>query len=167
LDRCLETAENIFSYLNPLNWFRSTQQPQKDENIVEFDVVHTNWYWRRIHFLFTLALVLLLFVVIYFVSFRYFDKMNKASKQYDYLSSLITHPFAKDLRRKLQLGKEYLLRIHPNYGDVRAAHKYENIEKITLIDNTQLILRYIFDTKRYIHKTTHSHTCTLNILNTY
>jgi glutaredoxin-related protein len=93
LDRCLETAENVFSYLNPLNWFRGSKQPQKDENVVEFDVIHTNWYWRH-------------------------------------------------LRRKLQLGKEYLLRIHPNYGDVRAAHKYENIEKIDVIDNINLIIRY-------------------------
>lgn len=80
--------------MNPLNWFRGTKSENiKDENIVEFEIIHTNWYWRQ-------------------------------------------------LRRKIKLCHDYLLRVHPYYGDVRAVHKYETIEKIIVVDKNNLILRY-------------------------
>jgi len=50
LDRCLEGAESLFSVLNllnPLSWlgWNSKIKPT-DQVAIEFEVIHTNWYWR-------------------------------------------------------------------------------------------------------------------------
>jgi hypothetical protein len=47
LDKALRAAETMFSYMNPLSWFRSSSKPALDADVKEFDVVQSNWYWRR------------------------------------------------------------------------------------------------------------------------
>jgi glutaredoxin len=93
LNTALEKAENVLSYLNPLNWFRGGKQTDKDDSVIEFSVIHTNWYWRQ-------------------------------------------------QTRVLRLTKEHVLRIHPKYGDVRAAQKYDDINKIVVKNKEYLIMYY-------------------------
>jgi len=47
LDRTLENVETVFSYLNPVGWLRKANTTEKSLDVVEFDVIHTNWYWRN------------------------------------------------------------------------------------------------------------------------
>jgi len=93
LNTALEKAENVLSYLNPLNWFRGGKQTDKDESVIEFNVIHTNWYWRQ-------------------------------------------------QTRVLRLTKDHILRIHPKYGDVRAAQKYDEISKVVVKNKDYFILYY-------------------------
>eukprot|EP00029_Vermamoeba_vermiformis_P005876 TRINITY_DN215_c0_g1_i1.p1 TRINITY_DN215_c0_g1~~TRINITY_DN215_c0_g1_i1.p1 ORF type:complete len:579 (+),score=239.80 TRINITY_DN215_c0_g1_i1:128-1864(+) len=104
LNAALEKAENVLSYLNPLNWFRGGKQTDKDDTVIEFSVIHTNWYWRQ-------------------------------------------------QTRVLRLTKEHVLRIHPKYGDVRAAQKYDEINKIVVKNKEYLILYYKESSPDYFRAT--------------
>jgi len=58
LDHCLDAAEYVISGVSSLLWlpvtivtypFRSEQETlQKGADAVDFDIVHTNWYWRNL-----------------------------------------------------------------------------------------------------------------------
>lgn len=104
LNTALEKAENVLSYLNPLNWFRGGKQSDKDDSVIELSVIHTNWYWRQ-------------------------------------------------QTRVLRLTKEHVLRIHPKYGDVRAAQKYDEINKIVVKNKEYLIMYYKESSPDYFRAT--------------
>jgi hypothetical protein len=104
LNTALEKAENVLSYLNPLNWFRGGKQSDKDESVIELSVIHTNWYWRQ-------------------------------------------------QTRVMRLTKEHILRIHPKYGDVRAAQKYDEISKIVVKNKEYLIMYYKESSPDYFRAT--------------
>eukprot|EP01128_Nolandella_sp_AFSM9_P004464 TRINITY_DN2007_c0_g1_i1.p1 TRINITY_DN2007_c0_g1~~TRINITY_DN2007_c0_g1_i1.p1 ORF type:complete len:664 (+),score=204.17 TRINITY_DN2007_c0_g1_i1:65-1993(+) len=61
LDKALEGMETMASYLNPLSWlpWSTTKSPSTDDSM-EFDVIHTNWYWRKLRrkFRFTETVIL-------------------------------------------------------------------------------------------------------------
>ena len=42
----------------------------------------------------------------------------------------------------LRLTKDHILRIHPKYGDVRAAQKYDEISKVVVKNKDYFILYY-------------------------
>lgn len=107
LNTALEKAENVLSYLNPLNWFRGGKQTDKDDSVIELSVIHTNWYWRQ-------------------------------------------------QTRVLRLTKEHILRIHPKYGDVRAAQKYDEINKIVVKNKEYLILYYKESSPDYFRATSNA-----------
>ena len=57
---------------------------------VDFDVVHTNWYWRN-------------------------------------------------LRRRFRFMDNEFVRLHPTHMDVRAAHKYNDVQTITFMSKTKYV----------------------------
>jgi len=111
-------VETVVSYLNPLSWLRrgSKSAHATSNSHIEFDIVHTNWYSRR-------------------------------------------------LRRKLRFLDQVFVRIHPKHGDIRAAHKYSEIEFITMTDSTTLVFNYTTGASPdWIHCTPHDLPVILNIL---
>lgn len=51
LDRALERVETVVSYFNPLGWIRwgsKNNTTGSASDTVEYDVIHTNWYWRHL-----------------------------------------------------------------------------------------------------------------------
>jgi len=47
LDRALEGFETVLHYFNPLGWVKWGKKKSSKDAGTEFDVVHTNWYWRN------------------------------------------------------------------------------------------------------------------------
>jgi len=116
--RTLEGVETVVSYLNPLSWLRrgSKSAHSPSNSHLDFDIVHTNWYSRR-------------------------------------------------LRRKLRFLDQVFVRIHPKHGDIRAAHKYSEIDFITMTDSTTLVFNYTTGASPdWIQCTPHDLPVILNIL---
>jgi len=53
-----------------------------------------------------------------------------------------TNWYSRRLRRKMRFLELVFVRIHPKHGDVRAAHKYSEIDYLTMADPTTLVFNY-------------------------
>lgn len=103
LDSCLDAAEYVGHGVSSLLWLpvtlltwpfsRSAPEIPKGPRDVDFEVVHTNWYWRN-------------------------------------------------LKRRFRFADAHFYRIHPDHGDIRAAHLYASVESVTRTAPTALVLRY-------------------------
>jgi len=81
-------------YALSIMWSGLTGKSKTEEKYVDFEVIHTNWYWRH-------------------------------------------------LNRVFRFTDTKILRLHPKYLDnVRAAHEYNTVESLELVDPQNLIIRY-------------------------
>ena len=53
-----------------------------------------------------------------------------------------TNWYWRNLRRIFRFSDDFFARIHPSHLDVRAVHKYDTIEKISLIDSKNIVFVY-------------------------
>lgn len=47
LDKCLNAAETVLSWFNPVSWLWRTKPQEAPKDVVDFEVVQSNWYWRH------------------------------------------------------------------------------------------------------------------------
>jgi hypothetical protein len=47
LDKCLNAAETVLIWLNPVSWLWRSKPQEAPKDVVDFEVVQSNWYWRH------------------------------------------------------------------------------------------------------------------------